>query len=805
MFYRNCKQILRGLWRHKSFTLINLLGLSIGIAAVVTIFLIVKHENSFDRFHADRDNVFRVVTKQSREDKIEYEAETPNPTARFLRNELTGIQVTQIHYSNEANVRIGMQDPFEEKNVVFADSLFFSVFDFSGIEKLWINGNPKTALRAPGQAILTASTAKRYFGEADPLGKIIRLDNKADVQVVGVIKDIPVTTHLPINMIVSISTLTPEFMGGLDIDSWDFTSNGFTYVRLTNKELVPNVERALATIVKRNGAEARDRNKQMYLQPLTEVHFDPTFENSNPTYTVSEKYLTMLWLLGLFIVLIACVNYINLSTAQAFTKAKEVGVRKSIGASKGQLFFYYMQETIIVTLIAAILGLIIARLSLSSINTILNKSLSFNQLVDLPFLAGALIVLLLISLISGSYPALILAGFNPITALKNQLHLPSKHSTLLRKGLVVFQFSTSVALIICTIVIARQMHYFHEKKLGFNKDTVVEVSLPDSDSAKIESFRNLLQAQSGIQSLTFCLGAPISDNGVSVGLRAPQLPVNMEYTTKVITCDKEYVNAYQMKLKAGRWFLPSEEKNIGSAAVVNTTMVKTLGYKSPEEALGKTIELGLNNIRPSIVGITEDFHTTSLHQDIKPVVLTPFPVFYYAAGIRMNPGNTRQTLSKIEEAWKKVYPESVYTFSFIDNTLAKRYEQETKDYSLFKAFSVISIFICCIGLWGLITFIVVRKTKEIGIRKVLGSSVQAIVLLLSKDFIKLVALALIIASPIAWYFMNQWLQDFVYRIDISWWMFLLAGLVAMLIALLSISFQTIKAATTNPVKNLRTE
>jgi putative ABC transport system permease protein len=290
-----------------------------------------------------------------------------------------------------------------------------------------------------------------------------------------------------------------------------------------------------------------------------------------------------------------------------------------------------------------------------------------------------------------------------------------------------------------------------------------------------------------------------------VGLRAPQLPANMEYTAKVIPCDKEYVNAYQMKLRAGRWFLSSEEKNIGTAVVVNTAMIKTLGYKNPEEALGKTIELGLNSIKPLIVGVTEDFHTTSLHKEIKPVALTPFQPFYYAAGIRMHPGNMQQTLSKIEQAWKKVYPESVYTFFFIDNTLATLYEQETKDYNLFKAFSVISIFICCIGLWGLITFIVVRKTKEIGIRKVLGSSVQSIVILLSKDFIKLVALALIIASPIAWYFMNQWLQDFVYRIHISWWMFIMAGVVAMLIAIFSISFQAIKAAKANPVKNLRTE
>jgi hypothetical protein len=327
--------------------------------------------------------------------------------------------------------------------------------------------------------------------------------------------------------------------------------------------------------------------------------------------------------------------------------------------------------------------------------------------------------------------------------------------------------------------------------------------LPQSDSTKIEKFRSLLFQQKGIQQVSFCLGAPISNNGLSVGMKAPQLPSNTEYITKVIICDKDYQQTYGLKLAAGRWFLPSEEKNIGSAIVVNQTLMRTLGYTTPEAAIGQSFQLGLNDIRPVIVGVTEDFHTTSLHQEIVPVAMTPFPYFYYAAAIRIQPNAMQETLANVEKAWKTVYPESVYELKFIDQTLASLYEQESKNYQLFKVFSFVSIFISCIGLWGLIAFVVVRKTKEIGIRKVLGANVESILFLLSKDFLKLIGLALLVASPIAWYFMDRWLQDFAYRINISWWMFLLAGLLALVVAAISISFQAIKAALANPVKNLR--
>lgn len=805
MAIQNFKQIIRSLWKYKSFTAINLLGLSIGIASAILIFMIADYENSFDKLHKDSNNIYRVVTKLNRNGKEEYEAKAPYPLARFLRNESPRLLASEIHYAKEANVRVGNRSPFTETKVLFADSLFFKVFDFSGIKNFVVTGNAEKALSEPNKAILTESAVQRYFGKTNAIGQVIKIDNKIEVEVVAIIKDIPPATHLPFNMIVSFASLNNDFIGGFDISSWNVVSDGYCYVRLDNKNSVSGVDRSLQSIGKKNGDDDKDKKSEKYLQPLNNIHYNPSFDTSNPGYSVSPKYLMMLLLLGGFIILIACINYINLSTSLAFSKSKEVGIRKTIGASKSQLFFYYMSETFLLTTISAIIGLAIATLFLPVINRLLDKSISIQQLLQLRFIAGSIIGLVVVSFISGAYPALILAGFKPIESLKSQLALPGRSSTVIRRTLVIFQFTTSIALIICTIVIAKQMHYFNTKSLGFNKDAVVEVPLPTPDSAKIEAFRSLLQNQAGIKNISFCLGAPISDNAINTNFSAPELSQKTDYNIKIIACDENYLQTYGIKLVAGRWFFEGEEKNLGSGLVVNETLVKALGYTNPADVLGKKILIGINKYNPPIIGVVKDFHTTSMHQAIVPLAMMPFPYFYYAAGVRLDPGNMKNTLANIENAYKDVYPEFVYNLSFIDERLEKLYQQDTRDYNLFKAFSVISIFICCIGLWGLIAFVIVRKTKEIGIRKVLGAGIYSIVSLLSKDFLKLVIVALIVASPIAWYCMNKWLQNFAYRISISWWVFGLAGLFAVVIALLTISIQAVKAALANPVKNLRTE
>jgi ABC-type antimicrobial peptide transport system permease subunit len=804
MLIHNFKQILRSLWRYKSFSLINFLGLSLGLTAIIVIFLITDFEKEFDSHHSS-DDVYRVVRLEDGTSGKVYSAAVPYPTGKFLRTESSTGVFTQTHHVNDMDIKIGNQPAFIEKNVLFADSLFFNVLDFAKVPGFWLKGNPATSLLEPKKAILTASTAKKFFGDKEPIGQLIKLDNKEEVEVVAVVKDVPATTHLPFSMIVSYSTINRKFLSGLDPDSWTFTSRGYCYAKLPANTNIAQLNSPLAAIVEKNLKSETTTKTTFFLQPLKDIHFNLLFESNNPSYTVSYRYLTMLLLLGGFIIMIACINYINLSTSLAFAKSKEVGIRKSIGASRRQLFFLYMQETFVLTMTATIAAILFAILLLPYINQLLDKSLSIDQLLDYKFISGGIMLIVLIGFISGAYPSIVLSGFNPIITLKGKAVLPGRSSTVLRKSLVAFQFTTSIALIICTIVIARQMQYFKSKPLGFNKEAVVEISIPESDSAKRESLRTLLAQEKGITDFSFCLGAPISDNGFNTDLKSPRFQQGSQHSVKVIPSDLKYPSTYGLKLLAGRWLLPGEEKNIGSGFVVNEQLVKELGYKNPAEAIGHRISIGVNDMNAPIVGVTQNFHVSSLHKEIVPTLMTPFPYFYYAAGVKLNSADVRNTLANIEKSWRKVFPDQVYEYAFIDETLAHNYEQENRDFALFKVFSTISIFICCIGLWGLIAFVVVRKTKEIGIRKVLGASVKGIVFLISREFVMLVILGLLIASPIAWYFMNSWLQDFAYRINISWWIFAVAGAVALGIAFITISFQAVKAALANPTKNLRSE
>jgi putative ABC transport system permease protein len=805
MIFHTIKQSFRSMWRYKSFTLINLVGLSVGIASVLILYLVAYYEKSFDRLHSSNDSIYRAVSETQPGGIKEYSSNLPYPTARFFRSQTPGIPATGIHYDQDRNVRIEGQQPISETKLLFADSFFFQVMDFARVNNFRVAGNPEAALKEPNKAILTESTAARYFGKQDAIGKVFKLDNKVDIEVAAIVKDLPPTTHLPFNMIISYSTLNKDLMAGLDINSWTFRSNGYTYIRLPSENAKAVALTGLNNIFQQNAREITERKEKISLQQLGNIHFDTTYESSNPAYTVSPRYLRMLLILGVFIILIACVNYINLSTSLGFSKAKEVGIRKTIGASRIDLFFHYMQETFLLTSIAAVIGTAITILALSAINKLLDKSVNFEGILNPGFILTGIASLVIISLLSGIYPAAVVSGFNPVRSIKSQLSLPGKSSVLLRKSLVVFQFATSIALIICTVVIAKQVKYFTHKDLGFNKDAVVEIPLPESDSASREHLRSLLQNQAGIGSFSFCLGAPISDNGINTSMKSPELSEGEEHSIKIIPCDAAYINTYGLQLMAGRWFTTSEEQVLGMSMVVNEATVRALGYKKPADAIGKKISLGLNRYSPAIIGVVKDFHTSSLHEGIMPVTLLSFPHFYYAAGVRVNQTSLRSSLAAIESAWRKVFPNDVYKYNFIDEALANRYRQETMDYNLFKAFSAVSIFICCIGLWGLIAFVVVRKTKEIGIRKILGASVSGIVALLSKDFVLLVVIALVIASPVSYYFMNKWLENFVYRVDIEWWVFAIAGSFAVGIALVTISAQAIKAALVNPVKNLRSE
>jgi putative ABC transport system permease protein len=809
MLHHTFKQIARSLWLHKSFTLINLLGLSIGIAAVVVIFLIADYEKSFDTFHSETNKVYRVVSSSRGVSQEVQQATVPYPMGRFLRQEYEGIEATQIHFSGSMTVNIDKNDPFREKNVVFADSLFFRVLDFEGIESFWLAGNQATALSNPGQAIVTENTAQRYFGNQNPIGRRIRLDNKVYVEVVGVVKEAPPTNHLPFSMLVSFSTLNQELMSGLDINSWGFTANGFTYVRLDENTSRASIEAALQAIEERNADPDRASKKIYSLQPIAQIHFDPTYENSNKTYTVSSRYLNMLLLLGGFIILIACVNYINLSTSFAFTKSKEVGIRKTIGASKGQLFFHYMMETLTVTLSASLLGIILALLMLPTVNQILRKSISAAALLELPFIIGGLLAVLLITFNSGAYPALVLAGFNPISSLKNQLVMPGKFSVVLRKGLVIFQFVISVVLIIASMIISNQMSYLREKDLGFIKDQQLVIPLR-SENAKgnYASLKNVLSNHQNMEAAGASYYYPGIFNPTDWMMYKEGNSMQNAKSVYMNFVDDTFLQTLGLQPVAGRLFSPQFPADTNATIVLNKKGVAEMGFSSAEEAVGKWVAFDWEGEqhRFTIVGVVNDFHFKDLSMPIEPYGFllnnsaNQNYLITHVAG-----ENIGGTLSAIEKAWNGLNPNEPFEYSFLDQDFQKNYEAESRLASMIRYFTIIAILISCLGLFGLATFSAEQRIKEIGIRKVLGASVANLVALLSFDFLKLVILAVVLASPIAWYVMQEWLQTFAYRVSISWEVFALTTFLAIMIALLTVSFQAIKAALVNPVNNLRTE
>jgi ABC-type antimicrobial peptide transport system permease subunit len=795
----------RNLVRNASYTFINALGLSIGIAACIIIFLVVHFETSFDKFHTKYDRIYRITTKSENASGIDYSATTPYPFGSAFHTDFADVPLnTHIHFQNETQLSYGSEKTKIE-NVLFADSLFFRVFDF-GI----LSGNPAIELGQPGKAFLTESLVAKLGGITP---KTIKLDNKLELEVVGTLQDPPANSHISYTMVVSMPSLTKEFVG-LPLDSWGMRISGTSYVVLPERTAPDKIEDRLVGFVEKY--HPKDNTKQTYLlQPLSDIHFNTNFAtNLNEDASLSVTSLWVLVVLGLFILAVACVNFINLSTALAVKKSREIGVRKTLGANRGQLTRQYLMESLLVTLLSTLIALVLVELSIAPIRSFLENDIQFSLLGN-PTLAIFLIGLVLVTaFLSGLYPALILSRFNPAVVLKNKLNAQGSSGGFARKYLVVFQFLIAQLLIIGTLVVADQMDYFHSKPLGFVKNAIVNIQLPERTFEKRSALTAELSSIHGIEKTSFSSGAPTSEVSVSTGFYLTERGEEERYDTNVKCVDQNYIDTYGLELVAGRWFLPSEERfsydSLPEAQqvhyyVVNEALVRKLGFSSNEEILGKYITTGLNDINAPVVGVIKDFHTTSLHRAVEPVAMVQFPYFFLEAGIRFNQQTTSQTLAAVESAFKKVFPDHLYEYTFLDEHVASLYKQEEKTYSLIRAFAGLSIFISCLGLLGLISFLTQQKIKEVGIRKVFGASVGQIVFLFSTSFVKLVAISFLVATPAGWYIMNKWLDGFAYRAPIHLSVFAVAIISTLLIALLTVSFQAVRAALANPVNSLRSE
>lgn len=817
MVSKKISLILRRFGRQKLTTLLHVVGLTLGISVCLLIGSFIRYELSFDSYESKANRTYRVNQIWMDFGKKNFHYSTPFPLADQIRKDVPGVEyVTKVHHPFQSIIEINPVKRFEQDHVMMTDPEFLDVFDVKSVE-----GNAYEALRKPYQAVLTETTAKKFFGNEDALGKTFTYNDSFHITVGAVIKDFPGNTHLPASLLLSFSD-NEKFLQ-TSKDHYGSVSGGSTFIVLPKgtkpgSGLTAAIQSIYDRFANNQKWAGKDHREEMELQPLSDVHFNSKYAGGGEwVKAINTSWLWFFGMVGLAVLILACINFVNLSTAQAITRAKEVGVRKSVGAGRGQLVFQFLSEAFLLILFATILASVITTLALPSINNLAGKQITIDFLSP-GILVSLLVGMILTALMAGIYPAWIITKFQPATVLKSGSVNTGQRSSYLRKGLVVTQFSISVCLLIGLLLIGRQMNYMRHKNLGFDKDNIVLVPVAfEHDSKNKLLLANELHNIPGISGWSYSTSPPSGGENIHWGtvmsLGGKDDPDQKQVTT--IMTDDKYCELYGMKLKAGRFFNIMDTGSVSDGlpkgqrfakSVVNEKLVQELGLGTAKDALGKQFWIGMNGWSAEIVGVVEDFNIGSLHEAIKPTLITQFVPFAAKLNIKIQAGaDIPATISKVNASYKKVYPSAIFGFEFLDQQLDALYKSEQRLYSLFKIFSVLAMLISCLGLWGLITFAAQQRVKEIGVRKVLGASVPDIVSLLTKDFIILVCIAIAIAAPLAYWGVHQWLQNFAYRIDIGWTAFAMAGFTAVMIALVTVSFQAIRAAIANPASSLRTE
>jgi putative ABC transport system permease protein len=806
----------RNLLKRKSNTIINVLGLSTGMAICMLLLLFIQDEWRYDQFHEKKDRIYRLALERKYPGRSTYYSFIPASIGEAAKITFPEIEENTRLFSADGfgSTFIKLGDKiFEEKEVIFADSNFFSVFTAPLLE-----GDSKTALGKPNSIVLNQSAALKYFGiKSGVLGKTLEIEERL-YTITGLVSDWPDHAHFGFNMLISSNT----FLQNEPRNYINFSAH--TYLLLKENTNATKLEAKLPQIVEKYVAGAIAQNfgqsyeqfiasgngYRYFLQPLTKIHLTSDMEGELGA-NGSERSVYIFLVIALFILLIACINFINLSTARSLERAREVGIRKTFGSERKSLIGQFLLESVMVCLGSAIIAVLLVIIFLPSLNNISGKSLNvFYFLQPKMFLLIGLFTLL-IGLIAGIYPAFVLSSFKPIEVLRGKSGAISQ-GTVLRNGLVVFQFASSVILIICTLVVNQQMDYVLSNKLGYKKDHVVTIERTDLLGDKAEAFRNELMKIPGVEKVSGTTAAPGIPNYFGQSFQLKGTTENR--TGRGIFTDDAYLDVLSLNLVSGRYF----NKSFGTdtlSVLLNEKAVAALGIKgdpigvnltTPDEQLNPPDGKSFNTY--TVIGVVRDFHFQSLHQQVEPLFFMNLrkvsqvdPLLI----IKMKPDRLPETLKAIEGQWNSFIKDRPLNLDFLDQSLARMYQSEQTIRKVFSIFSILAIFIACIGLLGLISYTTQMRTREIGIRKVLGASIGNILVLLGKNFLLIISIASLIAFPIAWWAMHRWLQDFVYRVNIQWWIFLMAGLAALSIALLTISFQALKAAIANPVKSLRTE
>lgn len=809
MFKNYFKISWRNLMRNRSYTIINVTGLAIGIATCLLIFLIVQYETSFDNFHVNKDRIYRVVNVSNGPDGVTLGAGTQLPLADGLRLEFPQLpKVGSImlndgsHYSVEDGNKGGIVKKFKEDSAYYADPQFFQIFNFK-----WLAGDKQKALAEPNAIVLSRGEANKFFGDWHiAIGKTVKYENRRDFKVTGIIENTPANTDFPMRAVMSWITLVRKG-GEMDGNSNDWIStfsDRNTYLILPAGMSEQRFNADLAAFAKKRIPAPYNKSISFQLQALKDMHYN-TQVGIYGGHPFSKKLLDVISLIGLFLLIIACVNFINLATAQAVNRSKEVGIRKVLGSNRYQLIIQFISETLIITCCAVVLASLIAMITLPMLNDLLETHLGGDFLlkpVVILFLAGVIIG---VTFLAGFYPALVLSGFNPIEALKNKIKAGHSSGISLRRVLVVTQFCIAQFLVIGTLVLVYQMNYFKNKSLGFDKDAVITVPIPGDSIARtrVNALKNQLLLQSGIKAVSISLYGPAENSAWHSDFKFNNSPKQVDFGASLKWADPDYFKLYDIRFVAGG---PYKNSDTISGYVVNETLIHKLGITDPKQAIGKNIVFWNNpKTKAQITGVVKDFNVGSLRDPIPAVLMAPWKIFYSKLNIKIQPGNVHQTLANVENLWNKTYPEGIYEYQFLDKTIADFYKSEDQLSALYKIFAGIAIFISCLGLYGLVSFMAVQRIKEVGIRKTLGASVGDIVYLFSKEFTALIVIAFAVSAPIGYYFMHKWLQDFTYKITIGPEIFILAIISSVIVAWLAVGYKAVKAAVANPVKSLRSE
>jgi putative ABC transport system permease protein len=807
----------RNFRRNKTFSFINVMGLSIGISAALVIFLIVYYEKSYDRFEKDGDRIYRVVMDTKFNGMEGHGAAVPAPLSGSIQNEITGINETVpvMTFQGDGSAKVtvannsGKEVAFKkQEDIIFTNEQYFQLLPFK-----WITGSQQTSLKEPFSVVLSESKAQVYFPDiamTDIVGKQIKY-NDVTVTVSGIVKDLNEHTSFNANEFISFSTIAKtNLQNQFMMDVWnDWMAYSSLYLKISKGNTGAKAEQQINSLYKKYNKDAyKDANNYMSfkLQPLSDVHFNSTYGSFNQR-VASSKTLYGLTAIAVFLLILGCINFINLTTAQASRRAKEIGIRKTMGSSKKSLVFQFLSETFLITIIATILSIGLTPLLLNVFSNFIPPGLQFNLFNQPSLIVFLVLIVLTVSFLSGLYPALILSGFKPVLVLKNQAIAGSgqTRNAWVRKTLTVSQFVIAQFFVIATVMISRQISYSINMDMGFNKEAIIYFDIPGRDTVKThpKQLMNDIKALPGVSLASAAFLAPAESGAAFANISYNNGKEELKPNAQIRWGDPDFIKLYDIKLVAGRNVLPSDTVK---ELLINESYAHALGFANAADAVNIQLKMWKKSV--PVVGIMKDFHDLSVKSLINPVAFGAADGSIFHVKLKANNAGGvewKNTIAGIEKAYRQIYPGEDFNYKFMDETIAKFYETEQQTAGLLKWATGLTILISCLGMLGLVIYTTNTRTKEIGIRKILGASSSTIIRILSKDFVKLVVIAFVIAAPAAWWAVYKWLQDYAYKTSISWWIFVLCGLFMLLVALITLSIQTIKAAMANPVKSLRTE